>query len=254
MKFNTRVPVKIIMLGAGGTGGYIARDLYRLLYALDRKIRFIIVDGDLVEAKNLIRQNFAPGDIGENKAKVLAERYCQTYGLETEFVPHFIENEKELVDLVEPRWLSQFTRFVNGRWVKIRNFELSILIGAVDNNKSRIMCHSVFQKVKPLVYIDSGNGHYSGQVICGIRNWQRTVRPPVGDVYPLLDNDKFPSQLSCAEAAVSSPQSIMANISAATAVLSMVYDIVALGELNTFSTVFDSRRVQTRPVSYNTAA
>ena len=56
MKFAQNRPVKIVMLGAGGTGGHIAPHLYRLVYALgQRKCRFLIVDGDLVEKKNLVR-------------------------------------------------------------------------------------------------------------------------------------------------------------------------------------------------------
>ena len=49
MKLPTNTPVKIVMLGAGGTGGHIAPHIYRLLYALDRPSRFIICDGDKVE-------------------------------------------------------------------------------------------------------------------------------------------------------------------------------------------------------------
>ena len=52
MKFSLTRPVKIVMLGAGGTGGHIAPHLYRLLYALNRPVRFIICDGDVVEEKN----------------------------------------------------------------------------------------------------------------------------------------------------------------------------------------------------------
>lgn len=89
MKFAENRPVKIVMLGAGGTGGHIAPHLYRLLYALDRPVRFIICDGDIVEEKNLVRQNFTPADLGENKAKVLAERYSSVFGMETEYVPEF---------------------------------------------------------------------------------------------------------------------------------------------------------------------
>ena len=38
MRFAQNRPAKIVMLGAGGTGGHIAPHLYRLLYALgDRK-------------------------------------------------------------------------------------------------------------------------------------------------------------------------------------------------------------------------
>lgn len=32
MKFSKERPVKIVLLGVGGTGGYIAPHLYRLLY------------------------------------------------------------------------------------------------------------------------------------------------------------------------------------------------------------------------------
>ena len=85
MKFAENRPVKIVMLGAGGTGGHIAPHLYRLLYALERPVRFIICDGDIVEEKNLVRQNFTPADLGENKAKVLAERYSSVFGMETEY-------------------------------------------------------------------------------------------------------------------------------------------------------------------------
>ena len=51
MKFKKDIPCKLVMLGAGGTGGYIAPHLYRLLHVLPRETRFIIADGDLVEEK-----------------------------------------------------------------------------------------------------------------------------------------------------------------------------------------------------------
>ena len=80
MKFSLVRPDKAVMLGAGGTGGHIAPHLYRLLYALDRPVRFIICDGDVVEEKNLVRQNFIPADLGENKARVL-DIWCGASGL-----------------------------------------------------------------------------------------------------------------------------------------------------------------------------
>lgn len=96
MKFSKTRPAKVVMLGAGGTGAHIAPHLYRLLYALKRPVRFIICDGDVVEEKNLVRQNFIPADLGENKAKVLAERYSTVFGMETEYVPSFVETEERL--------------------------------------------------------------------------------------------------------------------------------------------------------------
>lgn len=90
------------MLGAGGSGGYVAPHIYRLLHSLDRPVRFIIADGDLVENSNLIRQNFISSDIGRNKAQVLAERYASAFGLEIEYVPEFIEGDDRLKTFVMP--------------------------------------------------------------------------------------------------------------------------------------------------------
>ena len=168
MKYPMDVPVKIVQLGAGGTGGHIAPHLYRLLYSLDRPVRYIICDGDVVKEKNLVPKRW----------------YVST------------RNAKHVTEMI-------------------------ILLGAVNNNKSRQLCHRVFSQAKELIYIDSGNEEYTGQVVCGVRRGGKTYFPPVGTVYPdvLEEIDKFPTELSCAEASVSAPQSIAANITAATAVV-----------------------------------
>lgn len=244
MKFSKVRPVKVVMLGAGGTGGHIAPHLYRLLYALDRPVRFIVCDGDVVEEKNLVRQNFIPADLGENKAKVLAERYASVFGMETEYVPEFIESEERLRQLLTPK-----------RW-KMGSYrddpvlqEQVILIGAVDNNRSRQLCHSIFYQMEELIYIDSGNGEHTGQVVCGIRSGGRTLYQPIGKAYPdvLKDKDKFPTELSCAEASLSAPQSIAANITAATTVVNIIYNILALGDSRVRQVTFATTSVNVRP-------
>ena len=240
MRFSKVRPVKVIMLGAGGTGGHIAPHLYRLLYALDRPVRFIICDGDVVEQKNLVRQNFAPADLGENKAKVLAERYASVFGMETEYVPEFIENEERLRRLLQP-----YSWQVGNEYLR----EQVILIGAVDNNRSRQLCDAIFYQMEELIYIDSGNGEHTGQVVCGIRSGSRTLYRPIGRVYPdvLKEKDKFPTELSCAEASLAAPQSIAANITAATAVVDMIYNILALGECRVRQVTFATTSVNMRP-------
>ena len=190
MKLPTNTPVKIVMLGAGGTGGHIAPHIYRLLYALDRPSRFIICDGDKVEFKNLVRQNFSPADLGENKAKILAERYAAVFGMEAEYLPAFVEDLDTLTTLIHADgWAGEYSRYPTVR-------EQVILIGAVDNDKSRQLCHKAFLKAENLIYIDSGNGEFSGQVVCGVRRNGRTVRKPVGGVFPelLKAQDRFPVQ------------------------------------------------------------
>lgn len=241
MKYSKTAPVKIILLGAGGTGGYVIPHLYRIGFAADRCIRIIVCDGDVVEKKNLVRQNFVAQDIGRNKAQVLSERYSAAFGIECEYIPRFVETEEELLRLTAPDFRKQI-------WMSGSETQRVILLGCVDNNKSRQLCHSVFYKQKDLIYIDSGNGEHTGQVVCGVRQNNRTTYKPVCTLYPdmLRDEDKFPSELSCAERTISAPQSVTANLTAATAVVSFLYDLLICGELNTRYVTFSSRQINMR--------
>ena len=198
----------------------------------------------MVEEKNLARQNFTPADLGENKARGLAERYSAVFGMETEYVPAFVEDDDRLKGLLTP---ARFWRRPNSYSPECV-VEMVILIGAVDNNKSRQLCHRVFSQAKELIYIDSGNGEYTGQVVCGVRRGSKTCYPPIGTVYPdvLEETDKFPTELSCAEASVPAPQSMAANITAATAVVDMVYNILAVGDSTVRKTTFSTWTVNVR--------
>ena len=243
MKFSKGAPVKIIILGAGGTGGYVLQHVYRLAYASQRKVRVIVCDGDKVELPNLIRQNFIMQDVGANKASVLSARYSSAFGIETEYIPDFVESTEQLNDLVYP----DITRS--------REPQNVILIGAVDNNKSRQLCHEVFYQSKDLIYIDSGNGETNGQVVCGVRKNNRTVFKPVCGIYPdmLKDEDKFPSELSCGERSVSEPQTIMANLTASTVVLAFLYSLLIDGEIKTRYVTFSSKLMAMRPTAVQTS-
>lgn len=233
MKFDTIDCAKIILLGAGGTGGWAASHICQMCSVLDKPIDIVICDGDIVEEKNLNRQNFISQDVGSNKAKILAERYSAAYGVACFYVPEYIESEERLTDLCKPK-----------------NQQLVILVGAVDNNKTRELCDKVFHSSSNLVYIDSGNAEFSGQVICGIRKGGETIFPPASSIYPDLieqeADDVFPSELSCAARAISSPQTITANIMAATAILCFLFNIVVKGELPTESVEFSAKTISMR--------
>lgn len=239
MRYSLKNTFKILLIGAGGTGGYISPHLYRIAYASGRYVRIIVADGDIVEEKNLIRQNFASCDVGCNKAKVIAERYSSVFGIETEYIPHFIQAETMLKELLTPAKRNMY-----------EPKEDVILIGAVDNNRSRQMCHRVFGQLDNLIYIDSGNGEYTGQVVTGIRRNGRTNAKPVGGLYAdiLADEEKFPTELSCAERNVSAPQSIAANLFASTAVVSLLYQLLILGNIDVKHLTFSSRNLNMKPI------
>jgi molybdopterin/thiamine biosynthesis adenylyltransferase len=238
-------PVKIVMLGAGGTGSYVAMHLYRLMHCLDRHVRIIIADGDSVEEKNLVRQHFTAYDLGANKAKALAERYAGAFKMEAEYIPDFIEDKARLLELLKP----VFTTGIKNTFVPFR--ETVILIGCVDNNKSRRLCNDAFYECKDLTYIDSGNGEHSGQVVCGVRRNGRTLYKPIGGVYPdvLEDTDKFLTELSCAEASISAPQTIAANMTAATMVVNLLHNIIVLGDNKVKTVSFSTKTLNALPVT-----
>ncbi|MDD6736039.1 MAG: hypothetical protein PUE13_07000, partial [Clostridiales bacterium] len=121
---------------------------------------------------------------------------------------------------------------------------IGILIGAVDNNRSRIMCNNVFNTMDNLIYIDSGNGEFTGQVVCGAKRYGRVVSKPAARIYPdiLTDTEKFPSELSCAEHSISAPQSIAANVMASAAIVSMLYYLLIEGNLQNMRVAFSARK------------
>ena len=239
MNYPTETPVKIVMLGAGGTGSYVAMHMYWLAHCLDRHVRIIIADGDSVEEKNLVRQHFAISDLGLNKAKVLVERYAAAFKMKAEYIPDFIEDKERLLKLLKPAFLP------GEKNVIMPSKENVILLGCVDNNKTRRLCNEVFYECADLVYIDSGNGEHSGQVVCGVRRNGKTVSKPVGYVYPdiLEDTDKFPTELSCAEASISAPQTIAANMTAATIVVDLLHNILVLGDNKVKAVSFSTKTV-----------
>lgn len=241
MKLALKKPVQILIIGAGGTGGYVIPHLYRIAFASDRKCRIIIADGDIVEDKNLVRQSFSSLDVGENKATVMAERYADVFGIETEYIPDFIEDKEQLYNLLNYEY----------PYYTSKPKPLPILIGAVDNNRSRVMCHEVFKKMDNIIYIDSGNAESGGQVVCGVKKNGKVMSKPVASVYPdiLKDIEKFPSELSCAERSVSAPQSIAANLFASTAISTMLYYLLIKGELKTTRVAFSANKLLMKSIA-----
>lgn len=77
------IPRRIVVIGAGGTGSrvipLISQFIKTCSWVIDPEI--VVVDDDIVEEKNLFRQNFIKSDIGKNKAVVLANRYSKAYDI-----------------------------------------------------------------------------------------------------------------------------------------------------------------------------
>jgi PRTRC genetic system ThiF family protein len=235
-----------IIIGAGGNGGYFIPQLIRQISLQNRMLKLenkalhavTIIDADSVEDKNLTRQNFLPRDVGHNKAEIMGMRYGGAFGVEVTIIGEYLDGPKMLKQIVNRHNLVPF------------------VVGAVDNNKTRAIVNEVFKETKGMFWLDMGNEEWAGQVVVGYNAGRDFVKgekvphlfnlPSVADMYPeiLEATDKLPHEMSCAERAVSNPQNIFTNQTAAN---------LALGFANTVLSA-DARQgegLKTHAVTFN---
>jgi len=176
IKFR-RTGYNIVLVGTGGTGGYLANYLAKSIALVNASRRtaqhcLTIVDGDRVEDKNVTRQNFTTADVGRFKSEVLAERYGNAYGVEIYFSTEYVATKTKL---------NQIFKFSNDR---IANKEYSryrygmrtdelvpVLVGCVDSHRVRAKVfhewyHTVKNDFNP-IWVDCGNEKTNGQVVFG---------------------------------------------------------------------------------------
>lgn len=91
----SRKAVRILVVGAGGTGSAIVMGLPYLDQAMrvwghTHGLEVAIMDADVVSQTNCVRQPFSASDIGQNKATVLINRINLFWGMKWSALPnHF---------------------------------------------------------------------------------------------------------------------------------------------------------------------
>lgn len=142
------LPENILVVGCGGGGGYLipwlARFISQSRSEMIKRINLFVMDGDKVEEKNLIRQNFTADEIGEYKAVALADRCNRALGTNIVPVP------------------SYFTGDVNE--LPFASVTRHLIIGCVDRHEARKSLCNHLENTACKLYIDVGNSLSSGQV------------------------------------------------------------------------------------------
>lgn len=146
-----RTPVRITVIGAGGTGARLIPLLVKTLRGGDQ---LHIIDPDRVGTENLLRQHFGPNDVGRYKAEVMVSRYTTPGGAEINAFTCFVGD-----------YIKRYGYFPyadnNSLW--------GLVFGCVDNNAARkvVMDHMLNQNSDGglYVYIDMGNAMRTGQVV-----------------------------------------------------------------------------------------
>ncbi|MBA7516788.1 hypothetical protein ES705_08836 [subsurface metagenome] len=211
---------RILVVGCGGTGSFVAEGLCRLLINSDTSL--ILIDPDRVEPHNLVRQQFFSGDVGKFKSQALAERLSRQYGRVIGYSVY-----PYMHDLIHKDWGGGLhTMAAQG-----------LIIGCVDNVAAR---RSIAESLKyGNWWLDAGNGYSSGQVLIGNTNTvarlERCFDEESQEVYALPQPTlQLPSLLApptrlvndsrdCAEAVIAEEQSPVINQAMAVLVLEFVH-------------------------------
>ena len=221
----------------------VARSVARLVYEMKRSglhtpsVRFI--DPDLVEEKNIGRQLFSYGDIGHNKAQVLAARFNAALGLDIAAVNQPVNAQQ------------QFERY-----------STSLIIGAVDNEMARRELASI----QGALWLDCGNFKNAGQVILGnlgdreaiLRHMKEKTDkyrylPHAGLLFPsLLEPEEINAvptpPISCADLVALGEQALFINDLMAAVAAQYLWRILYRQPIHTFVSFIDGESLSVRSV------
>jgi molybdopterin/thiamine biosynthesis adenylyltransferase len=170
------IPNNVFVIGAGGTGGRLIPLLSQFMRSITRGVspmgwlespRIWLIDDDVVEQKNLLRQNFIDRDVGKYKAAVLAERYTRAYNVPVIPIIRRIETDSAQ-DFYKDVNDNLFVMNGNIDTVKFNNIiGSSVVIICVDSVEARRDILNVFvtgDQPNKTFFIDAGNEDSFGQV------------------------------------------------------------------------------------------
>ena len=175
----------ILIVGAGGTGSALFQNITRFA---PKEYEIILVDGDIVEEKNILRQMFVSSDVGKNKAEVLTTKANNTIISRNNFYPYYLQtDENKGADTLE-----NITE----------KYDNIVMFGCVDNHPARLQLEKFFKATqKNIDYIDCANGEHNGDIVYCYKiegNTEGAVRSSY-DASVLFEKDNDPNTKSCNE-------------------------------------------------------
>ena len=196
-----------------GLGGIFSRlwlnlgDLAEFTEVSPKKI--LLCDGDDVEDKNISRQGFIRTDLGKKKSQVYEDRMRRRYpALSVTSKGEFL-TPKNVKDLIPDR---------------------SIVISAVDNNKTRLQISQHAQTLKVVVVVSGGNEIWDGTVYLYVREGGVSKVMPIEEKHDSVKNpkDKNPGEMSCEErlAQKGGEQILVTNAMVAAHMAAMFHDVL----------------------------
>lgn len=202
----------IIIVGCGGTGGNFIKELGRFLYknSIRSRCSILLVDGDLVEERNVSRQPFLPQDIGRKKAAVMAEILQEAFDVFCRYYPEYLDTIYDLEKFKQED-------------------SVPVLVGCVDNHACRKVLHEYFHRSESCFYLDAANEYSIGEVVVGVRIAGKELFPDRVQYFPeILQDHSVPrSEESCQQVNVTQPQHLVTNLFAANLLLKCIVEILS---------------------------
>ena len=229
--------VRVLVIGAGGTGSAIVLGLPYLDQALRAwghryGLEVTLMDGDLVAETNCVRQPFSASDIGQNKATVLINRINLFWGT---------------------RWAAISTHFHARSFNRHQDRCPDLVIGCVDSRAGRkSIAGSLSGALNNVCYwLDLGNNAASGQYVLGqplnARNRRKAERlRTVSELYPEVINtdigeDPLPR---CSAFEALDRQEPFINQTLASSALAMLAQLFRYGKLMHHGAFFNAKTGQ----------
>lgn len=179
----------IHVIGAGGTGGWLIPALIKMADAGN----ITVWDGDKVEEKNLLRQNFTDAEVGMKKAEAMGSFY-NLFEANCKYL--------EMADLYH-----------------IKNNDVVII--CVDNYDTRAMLDEHCAGLESITLINAGNEATTTSTQIYVKREGVEYTPRISYMHPEIRHGKTAAQLACADIAVlpGGEQTVAANILSASLIL-----------------------------------
>lgn len=224
----------LYLIGVGGTGGFLAQGLAKMITGYGLRIDVTLVDPDIVEERNCIRQNFWQYEVGQPKAKALAFRLNQQFGVSFAYE------------------ISKFEDLETRNWSRL-------VVSCIDNIAGR-------KKLKDCgMWLDLGNDVTNGQAIFGqtanpaeveraVQSWDASAHAlALPNAYLVANMKRLRDkrqQLGCADHPFAE-QGAFVNEFSAYAGLAILHQILVLGQVKTPQIYFDmsTGRMLPKPIT-----
>lgn len=229
-------PLKVAVLGCGGTGYYLSTALFQLERVLntlynEASFRQIdLYDAKTIKAPNLARTGYLPFEVGFHKAEILANRLNAALG----YTVYNAHNENANSDML-----------IRGGY--------DLIITATDSIESRMMVANLASKVRQhTLWLDTGVDKATASCVLGELSCDKDRLPVTTDLFPRLPEKEQHLEPSCDMATSLARQAFGVNQQIAGQGVNLLAQLLLDGEIAYHGSMLDLKTGFASPIAVDT--